>query len=356
MQRAIKTLKKVAETFIVSLIFLDKTSLIQREKLIASKWKKDIFSFNLILELENLMKNNYQTKSNFRQQLLKIFWASIILNVSCCFRLQAQIPTAEINSDHPTASISQDTLKINLSYARQQREYATLVVPKATIFENSSQVLEVKGVESPFPYAMVQIAEMDQSNGTPEIIFQSFSGGAHCCTMPIIVTKQNHQWLCLELGSFDGGLKRISDLNQDGLYEYVTVDNAFLYQFSSYAASVAPPQIWQLQSGKIINATKQPQYRHWLENELNKFWQEAVTEWRESNGFWAGYVAWKALIGEETSAWQLMLKNYDHSETYCTSYDQEYNCIGKEEKFPSALLRFLQENNYLSNDLVLPLK
>jgi len=111
-----------------------------------------------------------------------------------------------------------------------------------------------------------------------------------------------------------------------------------------------------LESGKIVNSTRSSRYNLWLRDELAEFLQTFDQNKMRSNGFWAGYVGWKALIGEEISAWQLMLKNYDQSQTYCTKYDQDYNCIGTQEKFPSALLLFLQQTNYLTEDTINKIK
>lgn len=285
-------------------------------------------------------------KNIFIQSSLLTIFSSLALII---YPVDAQIATGEIDSDNPKIQISKDSLKVNLSYP----EDTNLASPKVTVFENNNQVIEVDGVESSFAYAMIQIAEMDNTNDTPEIIFESFSGGAHCCTMALILTKQNNKWESLKLGLFDGGTNGLSDIDNNGLFEYVTVDNQFLYRFDSYVSSLAPPQIWRIESKKIINGTQEPQYKYWLKNRLNEFWQENVSEDnKKSNGFWAGYVGWKALIGEEINAWEIMLKNYDQSQTYCNKYDQEYNCIGKQEKFPSALLSFLTEINYLNQDSV----
>lgn len=291
-----------------------------------------------------------------KQLIKKIFIPVFVTTLSCFSPLQAQTIKGEINSENPSVSISQDQIKVNLNYSSKTDQDINFVTSKATIFENNNQVLEVEGVESSFPYAMVQIAEMDNQNDTPEVIFESFSGGAHCCIMALILTKQDNRWQSVEIGSFDGGTNGASDIDNDGIYEYLTVDNRFLYLFSSYAGSFAPPQIWRLEKGKVVDVTKQPQYRNWLKTELEKFNKDVMPDTGEVNGFWAGYIAWKALIGEEMTAWQSMLKKYDQTQTYCTKYDRDSNCVSKEEKFPSALLSFLQETDYLSQDAVNKIK
>ncbi|HIK36632.1 MAG: hypothetical protein NZ901_06945 [Geminocystis sp.] len=270
-------------------------------------------------------------------------------------RALAGVVSARIDGENPSATVSKNNIKVDLYAQKRKGKEGEFVVSKVSVFERENKVLELEGAESFFPMAQVQIAEMDKSNTTPEIIFESYTGGAHCCAELFILTKQNGKWKVIEGGVFDGGPRGVSDVDKNGIYEYVTIDNSFLYTFASYAESVAPPQIWSIQSGKLINATKQPQYGPWLKNELNKLWQQRGRDSKNNNAFWAAYVAWKALLGEEVAAWQLMLKNYNKNENYCLDKGEGYwiydRCKNK-VKFPQALLVFLRENGYLNNESV----
>jgi hypothetical protein len=210
----------------------------------------------------------------------------------------ANITTLEIDSDRPEGSISSRSIKINLSYQKKISEEGQIMkIPTAEIYHQNERVLIVAGVESfsSMP-AKVEIAEIDPSNNLPEVIFESYSGGAHCCTLAKILTSVEKQktWQVLELGNFDGEGGNPSDLDGDNVYEYVTYDNRFLYQFDSYAGSAAPPQIWAIRSAKAIEVTKNPEYQSYLRKELQNFWNENKSSETKGNGFWAGYVGWKA--------------------------------------------------------------
>lgn len=267
-----------------------------------------------------------------------------------------QLSTIKLEGDRLDGSISSGSIRVNARYQKKIVEEGVIEkVPSVTVFVNENPVITLTGEVSNFPAALVQIAEMDSSNNTPEIILQSYSGGAHCCTNVQIATqdRDSNKWQAIEVGSFDGAPdtpNSILDLDGDGQYEFVTVDNRFLYTFDSYAGSVAPPQIWSLQKTQAVDVTKKSEYQYYLRKELQELWKWLEQNNDKGNGFWAGYVAWKALLGEEIDAWERMLKNYDKSQTYCSQYDREtYDCIGVQENFPSALRSFLVETGYLKD-------
>jgi hypothetical protein len=73
----------------------------------------------------------------------------------------------------------------------------------------------------------------------------------------------------------------------------------------------------------------------------------------DTNGFLAGYVAQKILLGEGPQAWTLMLAYYDKASDWGLDVcDQPLNedgeCPGHEVKlsFPDALERMFNENGY----------
>ena len=71
------------------------------------------------------------------------------------------------------------------------------------------------------------------------------------------------------------------------------------------------------------------------------------------NGFLAGYVGEKILLGEGKQAWELMLDHYDKAsdwglEVAIKPLDEDGDCPGKTITltFPDALERMLKENGY----------
>ncbi len=96
----------------------------------------------------------------------------------------------------------------------------------------------------------ISLKDLD-GNNLPEVIFSTYSGGAHCCTNFSIYTWYKNQFIETETGYLDGGGGEFKDLNGDGKIEFLTVDNAFLYRFSSYAGSFPPSLILSFNNGEF---------------------------------------------------------------------------------------------------------
>ncbi len=67
------------------------------------------------------------------------------------------------------------------------------------------------------------------------------SGGAHCCTKSVLLTKDvSDKWNFVDLGQYDGEGLYFEDPDKNGVANALHRDGRFLYQFSSYAESFAP--------------------------------------------------------------------------------------------------------------------
>jgi hypothetical protein len=180
-----------------------------------------------------------------------------------------------------------------------------------------------------------------------------YTGGAHCCsdTKVISASKDGASWKTIELGQFDGGPLLASDLAGDGHKVFETRDNAFLYAFGCYACSTAPLKILTIEDGEVKTVSAEPRFRRAHDSYLKGMITEVPDE--EVNGFLAGYVGEKILLGEGKQAWTLMLDHYDKASDWgldsCDQpLDADGNCPGKTERlaFPAALERMLNENGY----------
>ncbi|MBW4697452.1 MAG: hypothetical protein KME03_06065 [Aphanocapsa lilacina HA4352-LM1] len=167
-------------------------------------------------------------------------------------------------------------------------------------------------------------------------------------------------WKPVELEGFDGEATPFEQLNDDGIFRFVTSDNAFLYRFSSYADSYPPVQIWQLNADQFENISFDMRYRPLHSKRLAEMWNTLKTRpFGDSgiNGTLAGYVATKAVLGELGSGWELMLKRYDRTSdtglTECRGeYDDRGRCKGQLKRytnFPAALRTFLFESGYIKS-------
>jgi hypothetical protein len=255
-----------------------------------------------------------------------------------------------------TQEISQGDVKAVLSYTEQKGEDGeTMRSPIVTVFAGGKEVAKLGGEDVGFadPPVSLQIAELDPSNSQPEVVVSLYTGGAHCCSDTSVITASadGSSWATVEVGEFDGSPLLATDLNGDGRYEFATRDNAFLYTFGCYACSEAPLQVLAVENGAVKNVSSDPSFKPAHASYLKTMIENVPGE--EPNGFLAGYVGEKSLLGEGKAAWELMLNSYDKAsdwglEVCDKSLNEDGECPGQEVKltFPEALQRMLKENGY----------
>lgn len=184
----------------------------------------------------------------------------------------------------------------------------------------------------------LSVGRLDRA-GNRFVMWQAYTGGAHCCFNIQLILPDGPAPGIVSLGNFDMEMMTDipSDVDGDGRTDFVLRDNDFLYAFASFAGSFAPPQIWNVESGRAVNVSAAPRYR--------ALFVDAMAETRpicldrqsgERNGACAAFVAAAARIGEADSAWAEMLQ----------AYDREGD--GDERgPFPRRLRAFLVAHGYL---------
>ena len=169
----------------------------------------------------------------------------------------------------------------------------------------------------------------------PEIIVDTYTGGAHCCTISLIYRydpKQKHyiqtEW------NWQHSSYQIEDLDQDGIPEFLSGDDRFAYQFASYAGSGRPIQIWQYRQGEFTDVTRQyPQKVYQNAHEHWQNYQAAQAQGNETKGMLAGYLAAKYLLGQGEDGWLRVKQAYQQ---------------GDRQVFFDELQQFLQATGYIS--------
>ena len=254
--------------------------------------------------------------------------------------------------------ISQGAVKAALSYTEQKGEDNEITrVPIVTISADGKEVAKLEGEETFYadPPVSLQIAELDASNQTPEVVVSFYTGGAHCCSQTSVVASSadGAAWKTIDVGEFDGGPLLATDVDGDGRYEFETRDNAFLYAFGCYACSTAPLQLFGIDKGEVKNITTEERFKPAHAAYLKSMISDAPEEETDANGYLAGYVGEKSLLGESKGAWAIMLKYYDKAsdwglESCDKPLDDNGECPGQTIKltFPDALERMLKENGY----------
>jgi hypothetical protein len=209
--------------------------------------------------------------------------------------------------------------------------------------------LQLSAVDTAAGYAGIELLDLD-NDGTSEVVVRTFTGGAHCCLAYTTYSWQGGQFVPTYFGYLDGGGGEFKDLNGDGRMEFVTLDNAFFYSFSSYAGSYPPTVVLSYANGEYRDATAQ--FTDYLEDVAA--WMRFVAEDPEfadrpdKNGLLAGYVAQNIRLGRYQSAWQFMLAHYDRTDDWGLQvYDDNGDIAGEAPDFPTALYAFLQNLGYL---------
>jgi hypothetical protein len=89
--------------------------------------------------------------------------------------------------------------------------------------------------------APLQVVDLD-ADGEPEILVDTYTGGAHCCALTEILRFDATTYAPAETTWGNLGYE-LKDLDGDGRPEFVTADDAFSYAFASYAGSFHPPLV-----------------------------------------------------------------------------------------------------------------
>lgn len=202
-----------------------------------------------------------------------------------------------------------------------------------------------------------QVMVLRTPSGAPAFLFQTFSGGSHCCTEVTYVEAQGGAFRPVVVSSGDGGgfERAPRDLNRDGRLDFVGYDNAFLYTFASYAESFAPTTVTNVIDGRAVDVSDQPAFRRLYEADARTARAACIGNSTGRNGACAAYVAASARLGRFDAAWAEMLRHYQRDSDSdlprgCRTARGD-RCPDAQEivyrDFPSALRNFLIETGYI---------
>lgn len=301
--------------------------------------------------MNNLSLSTHRARSALRPSLL------LALLFSQPVHAEAIGPQVSLDRNRTTATmdLAGVTVRLDMAIDPQGEEPA----PRLTVLQRGKQVLIQFGTPDGFdtPQGTAIFAEMDKTNATPEVLFTSYSGGAHCCTQVYVATKgSKDRWHAVDFGDWDGDGIPFEDLNGDGVVEFAAPDQRFLYAFDCYACSAAPQRILTLARGKIEDVSNRPEFAKAQEAYLAqlKAWHESAEPGQEfSPGFFAGYIAQSALLGKGGQAWAEMMKAYDRKKDsgfeMCPGQPFPGECESEQMVsvgFPEALRSFLDATGY----------
>jgi hypothetical protein len=182
----------------------------------------------------------------------------------------------------------------------------------------------------------VHVLDLEHS-GQPDVVLDLFSGGAHCCFIEQVFSyaASAHTYLKTERDLGDPGAQ-IKDLGHDGHLEFLSADDRFANQFTDFADSGLPIQIWTFKARRFMDVTRA--YPPLIAKDASVWLTGFKTHHANGEGFIAAWAADEDLLGHTS-----LVKS-----TLATEQQRGHlnGPIESGAKFVSDLQKFLRKLGY----------
>ena len=167
--------------------------------------------------------------------------------------------TLDISRDVPqTLSAQRRAVRASITYTERDFLYETL---RVKVVRSGRTALDVPiqrlGCPDCAGSRPVDVAVRDLDGGEPEVLLDLYTGGAHCCSVSLILRwdpgVRRYRSTFAYWGNYG---RRLVDLDHDGLPEFSAFDERFLYEYSAYVFSSAPIRIVQYRGGALVDVTR----------------------------------------------------------------------------------------------------
>ncbi|MCW3021192.1 MAG: hypothetical protein JWR30_514 [Conexibacter sp.] len=144
----------------------------------------------------------------------------------------------------------------------------------------------------------VKVADLD-GDGEPEVLVDTFSGGAHCCLTARVLTFNGTGYTPTDVAYGDVGYA-LKDADGDGRPELVGYDPRFSSVFTAFAGSAFPPQVLQIDKGTTVDVTRR--FPNLVRTDAQRRLRDVRGARRSDDirGLLAAYVADQYLLGRGT--------------------------------------------------------
>jgi hypothetical protein len=160
-----------------------------------------------------------------------------------------------VTKGNVTAALEWDGAEVGVSNPRLSvtREGARYDLTIVDICDVGCILVEDEAGDPPGS-SMLKVADLD-GDGEPEVLVDTFSGGAHCCLTARLLTWNGTGYTPTDVDWRDVGY-RLDDADGDGRFELVGQNPVFSAAFTAFAASAFPPLVYQVDHGKLVDVTR----------------------------------------------------------------------------------------------------
>ena len=139
-----------------------------------------------------------------------------------------------------------------------------------------------------------------EHDGQPDVVLDLYNGNTHCCSIEQIFSfDPGTMTYAMTQHYFGDPGEEIVDLGHNGRYQFLTADDAFAYEFTDFAASGLPIQIFTFSHRHFFNVTRH--YPKLIARDaarwLKAFNSMATQHYPDSVGVVAAWAADEELLG-----------------------------------------------------------
>jgi hypothetical protein len=220
--------------------------------------------------------------------------------LTICLLLPAAAPAAAAAK---TETASSGNVSASFSYhgsgLRATRERLSIARNGVTLYDQRVTANTSDGGCPPcapgYPSPSVHVLDLNAS-GEPQVVLDLYSEGAHCCTIEQVFSfdPTTNTYVKTEQSFGDPGAE-IKDLGHNHHYEFVSRDFLFGYEFTSYAGSGMPIQIWRFGGAGFVDVTRH--YPKLIRKDAALWWREYQHNLADGVGLFAPWAADEDLLG-----------------------------------------------------------
>jgi hypothetical protein len=187
----------------------------------------------------------------------------------------------------------------------------------------------------------VHILALQPGIAEPNVLVDMYSGGAHCCQIEQVftysATTKTYSEVQRDFGNYGEEL-----VKSEGIWLFKSENNDFAYEFTDYAASGAPLQLFKFSDArKFVNVTHQhdkmiaADAKLWL-----KAYRSEAPHYSDSVGLIAAWAADEDELGKSVYVSKFLQQQ-------AAKHHLNSAIAASGEKFIKALDKFLRQEGYL---------